>query len=230
MAAGTTALITGGLGLALGGAQAIGGAKRAREANRELNDYERQSLDNAFKDIPLYTEGIDLMRDENARVSGSLIDSASNAGARTIIGAAPRVAAATNSLNADAAANLDNQNMRRAYAIAGDNARIEGITEDRDIANINALSTAANAGRQDMWSGILGAASGLGAIGRGITPSATNPSAATPYTNTGVAPTGPAQYPSYNAFDFTNSYMPPAGGPNPYPAGYFNFPNSFNGY
>jgi len=134
-------------------------------------------------------------------------------------------------LNADAAANLDNQGMRRAYAIAGDNARIEGITEDRDNANISALSSQANAGRQDMWSGIMGAASGLGAAGRGITPGAAEPAAgATAFTNTGVAPTGPSQYPAYNAFDFSNSYMPPAGGPSQYPGGYFNFKNSFNGY
>lgn len=234
----TSAAILGGAALLGGGLQAIDGAKRAKRANAELNAYERQSLDNAFKDIQLSTEGIDLMRDENARASGNLVDAASNAGSRTIIGAAPRISSATNSLNAEAAANLDKQNINRAYAIAGDNARIEGITEGRDIANISALSSQANAGRQDMWSGIMGAASGLGAIGRGMTPGTSerttdntalnlNPAGGT-YSN---MPTGTV-LPSYPAANFNpNAANYPATPDAPaYNSPYFDFRNPFNAY
>lgn len=156
------------LGTGLGVYQAIDGANRAREAKRELNEYDRQILDNAFKNVQIQTEGIDLMRDENARNSASIIDAASNSGARGIIGAAPRVVAASNAMNAEAARNLDDQYARRDYAIAGDNARIEGIIENRDNANIAALSSQANAGRQDFFSGALGAASGLAYGARNI--------------------------------------------------------------
>lgn len=245
MAAGTAALINGGLSLGMGAYQAIAGNKQRKDALEELNNYDRQLLDNAFKDIQISTEGVDLMRDENARTSANLIDSASNAGSRAIIGSAPRVSAATNNLNSGIANYLDEANNRREYAIAGDNARIEGIIEDRDNANIAALSSQANAGRQDTFSGLMGVASGLSYLGNNITSSNMPPPAVEPAAGT-MAPAGttfnnaptattlptyptasfnpnaanlpaPADAPMYNTpyFDFANSYQVPNSVPGP---------------
>jgi len=155
MAAITSAVI-GGAGLVMGGVKAIGGANRAKKAQRELNDYERQSLDNAFKDISISTMGSDLLREENAVTSANLTSALQQSGSRGIIGGIPKVVAATNEINQQAAKLLDDQISRREYAIGTDNVRIQGVEEERDNANIDALSSQVDAGRQDMWDGIMG--------------------------------------------------------------------------
>ena len=133
-------------GLALSGIQAIDGANRSKKAQRELNNYERQELNNAYENISVSTMGSDLLREENARTSANLVNSTQLGGTRSIIGGVPRVVSATNEINQEAAKMLDDQVKQREYAIAGDNSRIEGITENRDIANINALSSQVDAG------------------------------------------------------------------------------------
>lgn len=155
------AITTAALSLGMAGYQAIEGDKQRKAARRALNDYERQELDNAFKDISISTYGSDLLREENARTSAGLVDAAQQGGSRSIIGAIPKIVAATNEINQEAAKNLDGQVINRDYAIAGDNARIEGITENRDNANIAALSSQEQAGKQDFWNGLMGAGSAI---------------------------------------------------------------------
>lgn len=167
MAAATSAII-GGAGLALSGIQAIDGANRSKKGERELNNYERQELNNAYENISISTMGSDLLREENARTTSNLVDATQLGGARSIIGGIPRIAATTNQINQEAAKMLDDQVREREYAIAGDNARIEGITENRDISNINALSSQVDSGRQDMWSGFGSALSSAAYLGSGL--------------------------------------------------------------
>lgn len=166
--AGLTSAIIGGTGLLMSGYQMIDGKNREKRANRELSDYERQELNNAFKDISISTLGSDLLREENARTSAGLTDAAVNGGSRTIIGAVPKITGYTNQINQQAAKMLDDQVINREYAIAGDNSRIEGITEQRDRDNIGALSSQANAGRQDSWNGLMGFGSSLGYLSRSL--------------------------------------------------------------
>jgi hypothetical protein len=167
MAAISSAII-GGAGLAMSAYQTIDGANQAKKAQRQLNDYERQELDNAFKDIEISTLGADLLREENARTSANMVDAAQQGGSRSIIGAVPKIVGATNQINQQAARMIDDQNINREFAIAGDNARIEGIIENRDMQNIGALGSQVNAGRQDMMNGIMGGMSSLAYMGRGL--------------------------------------------------------------
>ena len=155
-------------GLALSGIQAIDGANRSKKAKNELNDYERQELNNAYENISVSTMGSDLLREENARTSANLVDATQLGGARSIIGGVPRITATTNDINREASKMLDDQVRQREYAIAGDNARIEGITENRDISNINALSSQVDAGRQDMWAGFGSALSSAAYMGNSM--------------------------------------------------------------
>lgn len=166
--AAVSSAIIGGAGLVMSGVQAIDGMNRSKKAQRELNNYERQELNNAFEDVQISTMGSDLMREEGARTTANLVDATQMGGARTVIGGIPRVIGASNEINREAAKMLDDQVQRREYAIAQDNARIEGITENRDIANINALSSQVEAGRQDMWSGFGSALSSAAYMGRGM--------------------------------------------------------------
>jgi hypothetical protein len=168
MCAAITSAIVGGLGVGLSAYQAIDGANRKRKAQNELSDYERQTLDHAYKDIKISTMGSDLLREENARTTADMVDATQLGGTRAIIGGIPRIVATTNQINQKAAEMLDGQVMKRDYAIAQDNARIEGITENRDIANIAGLSSQVEAGRQDMWNGFSSALSSAAYMGRGL--------------------------------------------------------------
>ncbi len=164
MAAVTSAVI--GVGTA---AYTIANAeKRKKEARRELSDYERQTLNNAFEEMAISTEGLDLMRDDNAAATAGAVEAARGAGTRGIIGALPGIVGASNDVNAETARYLDDLNNRRNYAIAGDNARIEGITENRDTQNINALSSQIISANQDRWNGIMGLGSSIAAGSRAL--------------------------------------------------------------
>jgi len=167
MAAITSAVI-GATSLGMSAYQAIDGANRSKKAQRELNDYERQELNNAYEDVKISTMGSDLLREENARTTSNLVDASRMGGARTVIGGIPRIVSSTTDINREAAKMLDDQVRQREYSIAGDNARIEGITENRDNANISALSSQVEAGRQDMWSGFGSALSSAAYMGRGL--------------------------------------------------------------
>jgi len=130
--------------------------QKKKEAKRNLNDYERQALDNAFENIQISTMGSDLLKEQDGITSASMVDSAQQAGTRGILSTLPKIVGYTNSVNQEAAKMLDDQNQRRSYAIAGDNARIEGITENRDVANIAGYSSQINQAQQDTNSYIMG--------------------------------------------------------------------------
>ena len=151
-----TSAVLGGAGLIMGGVQAYNGSKRASNAQKELNSYERESLDNAFKEIKISTLGADLLREENAKTSAGLTYASQLSGARGIMANIPKIISGTHQINQEAAKLLDDQQVRREYAIAGDNARIEGMLENRDVANIGALSSQIDAGNKDMYEGIMG--------------------------------------------------------------------------
>lgn len=158
------AITTSAIGVGISGLKAYQGMKQKKEAQNELNDYERQDLTNAFENVKISTVGTDLMREENQRTSANLVDASRNAGIRGILGGIPKIQASTNDQNREAQVSLDNQVQKREYAVAEDNTRLRGIKENRDNANIAALSSQIDKGEQDMWDGITGAAKGISTI------------------------------------------------------------------
>jgi len=146
------------LSVGLSGYMAYQGAQEKKKASKELNEYERQTLDNAFKDIPLSTIGSDAIREENRITSSDLVDSSRQAGIRGVFGGIPKIQSFTNTSNQEALSYLDGQDIKRNYAIAGDNVNTRNMRENRDIANIAALSSREQAGKEDMWNGLTGVA------------------------------------------------------------------------
>lgn len=149
--------------LALGtAAYTVGsGIKAKNDAYSELNKYERQDLKNAFEDVQLSTLGSDLLREQTGAQAAQLVDAAQAAGSRGVASSVPKIQTGLNQANQIAAQNLDQQNQRREYAIAGDETRIQGIKENRDVQNINALSSQIQAADQNIQNGILGGMSAL---------------------------------------------------------------------
>lgn len=137
------------------------GAEDKKKAQNALNDYERQSLDNAFENIKISTIGSDLIREESGRTSANLVDASRNAGIRGILGGIPKIQSFTNTENQEARKYLDDQVIKREYAIAGDETDLRGMRENRDNSNIAALSSQVQKGDAEMMNGISGVAKGL---------------------------------------------------------------------
>ena len=138
--------------------------KQKNQAKSELNDYERQSLDNAYKNIQISTTGTDVMRDENNATTANILDSIQNMGSRGVFGALPKIQMQNTQVNQEIRNNLDSQIQKRDYAIADDNVAIRGIKEQRDNQNISALSSQINSANQGIQDGVYGAVSGLSSL------------------------------------------------------------------
>tara|TARA_R110002049_G_scaffold108120_2_gene256152 strand:+ start:325 stop:939 length:615 start_codon:yes stop_codon:yes gene_type:complete len=185
------ALTSAAIGTGLGIVQAIGGAKQKNDAKNAINNYERVDISadaNPYRDIQISTVGSDLATEENQIMSASALSALQGGGIRGILGGLPQLVAANNSANRNIAVDLDKQEQARQLLIARGEERLLGMRENRDIQNLNNLSSQYNAGNQDMWSGISGIGSGLtSALGNfgGFTPQVSSPNALNP---TGTTP------------------------------------------
>lgn len=165
---GAGAAIAGGLGVANGLSQMISGAKERRNARKALENYERQELKNVQENRVVSTLGSDLQREEQARLSASQIDALRGAGTRGIVGGLGRVEAGNQRVNQQIAANLDQQQKEIDAAIAQDDANIRAMQENRENADIAALSSQYQAGKQDQNTGMGNMLMGVGMLGNSI--------------------------------------------------------------
>lgn len=152
MAAATTIIAA--TAAAGGLAKSVSGAAQTRKAQNAIDSYERQELDNAFEDMQISTLGSDLIKEEGQRTTATLVDAARSGGVRSIMSAIPKIVSLNNDTNAEAMKVLDDQVIRRNYAIAQDDARIREMQERREEGDLAGLGMELNAGRQNMWSGI----------------------------------------------------------------------------
>lgn len=168
------ALITGimaGVGALSSGLQALQGAKQKRRAEKALENYKRQELTNKAKDLTVSTRGADMQQEQQARLQAGQIDALAGAGTRGLIGGLGRVEAGSQQVSQQIGANLDEQQKAIDRQIMQEEINLRSMTEQRENADLSALSSQYNSGNQQMWSGIGGVAqsaiSGLGAIKSG---------------------------------------------------------------
>ena len=158
----------GALGAGMGLYQTIQGAKQAREAKNALENYQRQELTNVAEGLQVSTLGADLQREEQARLSASQVDAAAQAGTRGIVGSVGRIEAGNQRLNREIGADLDRQQKEIDQIRANDEQRIQGMTEQRQNADISALSSQYSAGEQMKYSGLGNIIAGTGQAAVGI--------------------------------------------------------------
>lgn len=127
--------------------------KQKREARKALNSYERQELDNPYKELPLSTVGSDLMREETGRTAATLTDAASRFGIRGM-SAIPAIQSNINSANQEGRNYLDQQDIRRQYAIAQGEQNVQGLQETREREDLAGIGNLMNVGNQNMQQGI----------------------------------------------------------------------------
>lgn len=162
------AITSAAIGVAAAGYSIYQGESQKKKAKAELNSYERQELVNAAEQIEISTRGTDLMREESQRTVANMVDALQGGGGRMLAANLGQLQAGINQTNRQIQKDLDDQVMRREYAIADENARLRGIREERDMQNINALSSQYMAGEQNTLNGINGAIAATGSLGRAI--------------------------------------------------------------
>ncbi|MCP1996648.1 hypothetical protein [Flavobacterium sp. HSC-61S13] len=162
------AITSAAIGVAAAGYSIYEGEQKKKKAKDELNNYERETLTNAFENIQISTVGTDLLREESQRSTANVIDVIQGTGSRGISATLPRIQAETNSVNRQIQKDLDDQVIKRDYAIAEDDIRIRGTKENRDNQNINALSSQFQAGDAMTQNGVFGGMSALASMGRTI--------------------------------------------------------------
>lgn len=157
--------ISGGLGLGMGLYQSIAGAKEKREAQNALENYQRQQLQNVYDNTAVSTLGADRQIENQARLASGQISALQGAGVRGLIGGLGRVEAGNQNVNQQIAADLDQQQKQIDFARAGDQANIRTMQENRENADISALSSQYMAGKQDQNTGMGNIALGAGMLG-----------------------------------------------------------------
>lgn len=161
---GIASAVTGGLSAGLGIYQTIQGSKEKRDAQKALENYERQKLENVAQDLQVSTLGADRQLAEQSRLASTQIGALQGGGTRALIGGLGRVEAGNQAVNNQVVAQLDQDQERINQMIASDNANIRGMQENRENADISALSSQYQAGKQDMNMGLGNIVQGIGSV------------------------------------------------------------------
>jgi len=161
---GIASAITGGLSAGMGLYQTITGAQEKRNAQKALENYKRQELENVAKDLQVSTLGADRQLAEQSRLASTQIGALQGGGSRTLLGGLGRVEAGNQAVNDQITADLDQQQKQIDQMVAQDNANIRNMQENRENADINALSSQYQAGKQDMNMGLGNIVQGVGSV------------------------------------------------------------------
>lgn len=157
MAAITSAAVA----VAGGAYQAISSAKQAKKAEDALLNLKTPELKNIAEGLQVSTMGADLQREELGRQYATGVDALRSGGIRGVIGGLGTLNAQQNVANRQIGADLDMQQRQIDQIRAQDEARIQGVSENRYQNDVAALSSQYNAGQQGMMQGISGMAQGV---------------------------------------------------------------------
>lgn len=151
-------LATAGIGLY----QTISASKEKRDAQKALEAYQRQQLQNQAENLRVSTLGADLQREEQARLASTQVDALQGGGSRTLVGGLGRVEAGNQAVNQQIGADLDQQQIANDRERMNEEIRIRGMQENRENADIDALSSQYQAGKQDANMGLGNIVQGVG--------------------------------------------------------------------
>ncbi|WP_294202990.1 hypothetical protein [uncultured Chryseobacterium sp.] len=178
--------------------------KRAKNAQKKIDDYKRQDLGNPYENMQTSTLAADRQREDLSRSIATTANLASAGGSRAIAALAPQLIAQQNTQEAQILANLDEQEKERQRIIASGEAQRQGMMEQREnndllgLGNNLAIAEQQKADAQNnlTQSIIQGAGSvAMGAMGSSAAKSAIGTIPTTPISKP-VATTVPAQAPA----------------------------------
>lgn len=139
---------------AAGLAKSAIGASQANRARRALDKFKRQDLTNIADGMRVSTLGADLQREEAQRRFATSVDALQSGGVRGVVGGLAQQEAQQQQLQRQIAADLDRQQMAIEQVRAQDEARIQGMQEQRESFDYQQLLGQQAAGRQMVGAGI----------------------------------------------------------------------------
>ena len=155
------------VGTGLSAFQTINSAKEKKDAEKEKNAYQVFEPTNAAENISLASGATDIMRDESARNTATMVDALRNAGPRGIA-QIPRLQANANKVNQDIGLSYLERDEKRKYAVARGEEKIMDWKVNRDNNNLSAISSQYNAANENFNKGLWGVASGISSTMRGL--------------------------------------------------------------
>lgn len=130
------------------------GAAQASRARRALDKFKRQELTNIAEGLTVSTLGADLQTQEAQRRFATSVDALQSAGVRGVVGGLAQQEAQQQVLQRQIAADLDQQQRQIDMVRAQDEARIQGMREQRESFDYQQLLGQQAAGRQQIGAGI----------------------------------------------------------------------------
>lgn len=161
MAAVTSAVIAAGTA----GYQIFSAEKQKADAKKAIENFERQDLENPFKNIQISTLKSEQQTEANNVNLATSVDALQRAGTRGVLGGLPRINQQNILLQNLISADLDRQDKERQRLIAQGEQRIQGLQERREEAALQGLGQQLQTARQDSATGIANLASGILAFG-----------------------------------------------------------------
>lgn len=140
------------LGNAVG---AIGGLKKGREgklmqraAQKKIDEFEFDELQNSYDGASVSTMGADLQKEQMSRNMATSVDALRSGGIRGVLGGLGQINAQNQFNTRQIGANLDQQQKAIDFARAGDQSQIRGMQENRQMQELQGYGQMLNTGMQ----------------------------------------------------------------------------------
>ena len=178
------------MGVAGGISKQKQGRKMQQEAQKQIDAFKWQELQNPWKTMQVSTLSADLQREAAATTEAGMVDALQQAGDRATIGAIGKVQANSNMVNRQIAINLDEQQKEIDRAAAQQDVNNQAMMEQRQSNELAGYGQMLNTGiqtKQQGWNDIIngvGAASQMvGAYGGAFKGDGQQPSASQQLSN-----------------------------------------------
>lgn len=146
--------------------QAVSGYARKRKAQKALERFRRQNLQNVTKGMRASTLGAELDAKNQARRFATSVDALQGAGVRGLVGGLGRQEMISDVSGQRRAASLDQQQMMIERMRAQDEARMRQMQEARESGAIAGLGNEISQGANQMMQGTMGLAQTAVAAGQ----------------------------------------------------------------
>jgi hypothetical protein len=149
------------LGAAGGIAKGVMGAIQAGKARKAIDNYVRQDLVNTQESRSISTMAQEYAQEQLAMSAATAMQGIQASGVRGVVGATPKIVASAVDSAQKVGAQIDEKQMQLDKEIAADEARIQGMQERREEADLAGLGQQLSVGQQNMFSGIGDVAGGV---------------------------------------------------------------------
>tara|TARA_R110000822_G_scaffold127454_4_gene262988 strand:- start:18759 stop:19475 length:717 start_codon:yes stop_codon:yes gene_type:complete len=164
--------------------------KAKKDARKQIEDFDRQKLENPFRDVQLSTLKAEQQTQANNSNFATSVDALQSGGTRTVLAGLPKLNEANIALQNQISQDLNTQDARRSVLIAQGDAKNQSLQESREINALQGLGALEQSARQDSASGITNLVSAGLSLGSAINAQGTKiPEVKTP--DVGVNPINP---------------------------------------